>query len=201
MAFSVVEQPKSPNPFTRVLWLRRAANAGQGGGCEDGTRLEAAGVEAVVSQHFLSCPAWFASENLQVPPAKVAAAPTLGLPEASKRPGATQSAGQPHCPSCRLPLPLLNAQSPRPCPTAPCLAVCTVCIALRKEGTVERDGEDGARAGSAPISQPGPASPSSLPFRSGKGVVFTWEVFLPTPSLMSLVEQVLLGGSASNLHT
>lgn len=50
MAFSV-EQPKSPNPFTRVLRLR-AANTGQGGGCEDGTRLEAAGVEAVVFPAF-----------------------------------------------------------------------------------------------------------------------------------------------------
>lgn len=55
MAFSVVEQPKSPNPFARVLRLRRAANAGQGGDCEDDTRLEAAGLEAVVSQHFLPC--------------------------------------------------------------------------------------------------------------------------------------------------
>lgn len=52
-----------------------------------------------------------------------------------------------------------------------------------------------------PPSQPGPTSLSLLPSRRGKGVVLAWVVFLLAPSLMSLVEQVLLGGPASNLHT
>lgn len=50
-------------------------------------------------------------------------------------------------------------------------------------------------------SSPSPTSLSLLPSRKGKGVVFAREVFLPAPSLMSLVEQVLPGGPASNLHT
>lgn len=51
---------------------------------------------------------------------------------------------------------------------------------------------------------PAPAQPrlSLLPHpRERHRVVVAWEVCLPAPSLMSLVEQVLLGRPASNLHT
>lgn len=115
-------------------------------------------------------PAWFTPENLQVPPATVAAAPTLGLLEASKRPGATSVSRTSSLPSYRAPLPFLNAQSPRPCPSAPCLAVCTVCIALRKEGTAgvtRRGWKEGELSTDPP--GPGPASLSLLPSKRGKG--------------------------------
>jgi hypothetical protein len=136
LVFSVVEQPKSPNPFTRVLRLRRAANAGPGGGFEDGTRLGAAGVEAVVSQHFLSCPAWFASENLQVPPAKVGAAPTPGLPEASKRPGATSISRTASLPLLQAPLAPPECTVSPPLPFSPLLG-CMHCLYCTEKG---RDG-------------------------------------------------------------
>lgn len=85
------------------------------------------------SQHFLPCPAWFTPENLQVPPATIAASFHPGTPRSQLRDQEPpQSAGHPHCPSCRLPLPFLNAQSPHPCPSAPCLAVCTVCYCTEK---------------------------------------------------------------------
>lgn len=114
------------------------------------------GLEAVVFLAFPPCPAWFTPGSLQVPPAAVAAAPTLGLPEASKerdqepRP----SAGQPPAPPTGSPCPFLNAQSPHPRPSAPCLAVCTVCIALRKEGTagVRRRGWRGGKLSTHPPS-------------------------------------------------
>lgn len=52
----------------------------------------------------------------------------------------------------------------------------------------------------------GPTSLSLLPSKRGRGAAFAREVVLPPtphphPRLMSLVEQVLLGGPASNLHT
>lgn len=133
MVFSVVEQPKSPNPFARVLQLRRVANAGQGGDCEDDTRLEAAGLEAVVSQHFLPCPAWFTSENLQVPPATVAAEPTPGLPEASKRPGATSISRTASLPLLQAPLAPPECTVSPPLPFGPLLG-CMHCLYCTEKG-------------------------------------------------------------------
>lgn len=55
---------------------------------------------------------------------------------------------------------------------------------------------------SADPPSPGPTGLSLLPSKRGRGAAFAREVVLPpTPRLMSLVEQVLLGGPASNLHT
>lgn len=171
--------------------LKKAVSAKEGRGFGGDRRLEEACLETVFAQHFLPCPAWFTPENLQVPPATVAAVPTLGLLEASKRPGATSVSRTSSLPSYRLPLPFLNAQSPHPRPSAPCLAVCTVCIALRKEGTagVRRRGWKEGKLSTDP---PSPTSLSLLPSKRGKGVVFAWEVFLPVP------QPDVLGGAGAS---
>lgn len=76
-------------------------------------------------------------------------------------------------------LPILNAQSPPTCHSAPSLAVCTVCIALRKEGTagVSQRVERGQARRHPP--SPSPASLSSLPSKRGRGVMSAWEAVLP----------------------
>lgn len=152
-----------------------------------------AGLEAAVFLAFPPRPAWFTPGSLQVPPATVAAAPTLGLSEASKE--TRNHLNQ----QDRLPLPFLNAQSPHPCPSAPCLAVCTVCIALRKGGTagVRRRGWRGGKLSTHP---PSPApQPELAPSERLRKVSAPEASCLPGP--MFPVEQVLPGEPASNLHT
>lgn len=109
----------------------------------------------------------------------------LGTPRSQSRDQEPlQSAGHPHCPSYRLPLPFLNAQSPHPCPSAPCLAVCTVCIALRKEGTagVRRRGWREGRLSTHPPSA-GPTSLSLLPPREAEGWCLHGRCFCPQPDV------------------
>lgn len=122
-----------------------------------------------------------------------------------KRPGATAISRTSFLPLCRYPLPIPNAHSPHPCPSGPCLVVCTVCIALRREGATGMRGR-GWREGKLvtdPLS-PGPTSPNLLASPERPGGSVQWEGSPrtpPSPLPQSLVEQVLLGGPASNLHT
>ena len=170
MAFSVIEQPKSPNPLARVLQLRRAANAGQGDDCEDDTRLEAAGLEAVVSQHFLPCPAWFTSEP-SGPTSNSSRKTHLGLPEASKRPGATSISRTASLPLLQAPLAPPECTVSPPLPFSPLLGCmhCLYCTEKGRDSGVRWRGWSKGRLSTHLPARPCQPEPASLQERQRGG--------------------------------